>query len=70
MKELDAMIDMILRNVANPSTQDAFFPKFRHFSFYLGHSYSHSVTPMADETDEEKFVPNHVTGIFVDNKAA
>eukprot|EP00644_Phytophthora_capsici_P006468 jgi/Phyca11/536917/estExt2_fgenesh1_pg.C_PHYCAscaffold_660046 len=124
MKELDAMIWMMLRDVANPSSEDTFFPKFRHFSFYLGHSYSHGVTPMADGKDEEstsedvnfyygmklwgqvsnnkavedlgslmlrlnarairtyflmtsdntihpkEFVPNHVTGIFFDNKAA
>ncbi|KAG7377410.1 hypothetical protein PHYPSEUDO_011728 [Phytophthora pseudosyringae] len=124
MKELDAMIWMMLRDVANPSSEDAFFPKFRHFSFFLGHSYSHGVTPMADGKDEEstsedvnfyygmklwglvsknkavedlgslmlrlnarairtyflmtsdntihpkEFVPNHVTGIFFDNKAA
>ncbi|KAG6615819.1 putative endo-1,3(4)-beta-glucanase [Phytophthora cinnamomi] len=124
MKQLDAMIWIMLRDVANPSSEDAFFPKFRHFSFYLGHSYSHGVTPMADGKDEEstsedvnfyygmklwgqvsnnkavedlgslmlrlnartirtyflmtsdntihpkEFVPNHVTGIFFDNKAA
>ncbi|KAL4093027.1 hypothetical protein PRIC1_012016 [Phytophthora ramorum] len=124
MKDLDSMIWMMLRDVANPSSEDAFFPKFRHFSFYLGHSYSHGVTPMLDGKDEEstsedvnfyygmklwgqvsknkavedlgslmlrlnarairtyflmtsdntihpkQFVPNHVTGIFFDNKAA
>ncbi|ETP46118.1 hypothetical protein F442_07592, partial [Phytophthora nicotianae P10297] len=124
MKELDRMIWMMLRDVANPSTDDTFFPRFRHFSFYLGHSYSHGVTPMLDGKDEEstsedvnfyygmklwgqvsnnkavedlgslmlrlnarairtyflmtsdntihpkQFVPNHVTGIFFDNKAA
>ncbi|KAF1785234.1 Endo-1,3(4)-beta-glucanase [Phytophthora cactorum] len=53
MKELDRMIWMMLRDVANPSTDDAFFPRFRHFSFYLGHSYSHGVTPMLDGKDEE-----------------
>ncbi|KAG7391039.1 hypothetical protein PHYPSEUDO_006174 [Phytophthora pseudosyringae] len=124
MKELNAMIWMMLRDVANPSSEDAFFPKFRHFPFYLGHSYSHGVTPIADGKDEEstsedvnfyygmelwglvsknkavedlgslklclnartirtyflmtsdntihpkEFVPNHMTGIFFDNKAA
>ncbi|KAF4128126.1 Glycosyl hydrolase family 81 C-terminal domain [Phytophthora infestans] len=124
IKELDRMIWMMLRDVANPSTDDPFFPQFRHFSFYLGHSYSHGVTPMLDGKDEEstsedvnfyygmklwgqvssnkavedlgslmlrlnarairtyflmtsdntihptEFVPNHVTGIFFDNKAA
>ncbi|POM70050.1 Endo-1,3-beta-glucanase [Phytophthora palmivora] len=116
------MVWTMLRDVANPSSDDQYFPKFRHFSWFLGHSYSHGVTPMADGKDEEstsedvnfcygmmlwgkvtqnkavedlgslmlrlnaravrtyflmtsdntihppQFVPNHVTGIFFDNK--
>eukprot|EP00644_Phytophthora_capsici_P014781 jgi/Phyca11/19870/fgenesh1_pg.PHYCAscaffold_53_\ len=116
------MVWTLLRDVANPSSDDTYFPKFRHFSWFLGHSYSHGVTPMADAKDEEstsedvnffygmmlwgkvtekkavedlgslmlrlnaravrtyflmtsdntihppQFVPNHVTGIFFDNK--
>ncbi|KAE8911019.1 hypothetical protein PF005_g21887 [Phytophthora fragariae] len=123
MAQLETMVWTLLRDVANPSSDDAYFPKFRHFSWYLGHSYSHGVTPMADGKDEEstsedvnfyygmmlwgkvtenqavedlgslmlrlnaravrtyflmtsdntihppQFVPNHVTGIFFDNKA-
>ncbi|GMF44343.1 unnamed protein product [Phytophthora fragariaefolia] len=123
MAQLENMVWTLLRDVANPSSDDAYFPKFRHFSWYLGHSYSHGVTPMADGKDEEstsedvnfyygmmlwgkvtqnqavedlgslmlrlnaravrtyflmtsdntihppQFVPNHVTGIFFDNKA-
>ncbi|KAE8973867.1 hypothetical protein PR001_g26181 [Phytophthora rubi] len=123
MTQLETMVWTLLRDVANPSSDDAYFPKFRHFSWYLGHSYSHGVTPMADGKDEEstsedvnfyygmmlwgkvtenqavedlgslmlrlkaravrtyflmtsdntihppQFVPNHVTGIFFDNKA-
>eukprot|EP00644_Phytophthora_capsici_P000244 jgi/Phyca11/13631/fgenesh1_pg.PHYCAscaffold_4_\ len=117
------MVWTLLRDVANPSSDDTYFPKFRHFSWFLGHSYSHGVTPMADAKDEEstsedvnffygmmlwgkvtekkavedlgslmlrlnaravrtyflmtsdntihppQFVPNHITGIFFDNKA-
>ncbi|KAI9995865.1 hypothetical protein PInf_012933 [Phytophthora infestans] len=123
MPQLETMVWTILRDVANPSADDQYFPTFRHFSWYLGHSYSHGVTPMADGKDEEstsedlnffygmklwgqvsenkavedlgslmlrlnaravrtyflmtsdntihppQFVPNHVTGIFFDNKA-
>ncbi|GMF35526.1 unnamed protein product [Phytophthora fragariaefolia] len=123
MAQLENMVWTLLRDVANPSSDDVHFPKFRHFSWYLGHSYSHGVTPMADGKDEEstsedvnfyygmmlwgkvtrnqavedlgslmlrlnaravrtyflmtsdstihppQFVPNHVTGIFFDNKA-
>ncbi|CEG44307.1 endo--beta [Plasmopara halstedii] len=122
MAQLDTMVWTLIRDVANPSAKDTYFPKFRHFSWYLGHSYSHGVTPMADGKDEEstsedmnfcyglklwgqvsgnkavedlgslmlrlnartvrtyflmtsdntihpaQFVPNHVTGIFFDNK--
>ncbi|KAL4151994.1 hypothetical protein PRNP1_008929 [Phytophthora ramorum] len=123
MAQLETMVWTLLRDVANPSSEDTHFPKFRHFSWFLGHSYSHGVTPMADGKDEEstsedvnfyygmmlwgkaagnkavedlgslmlrlnartvrtyflmtsdntihppQFVPNHVTGIFFDNKA-
>lgn len=123
ISQLDTMVWTLLRDVANPSADDVYFPKFRHFSWYLGHSYSHGVTSMADGKDEEstsedinfcyglklwgqvsgnkavedlgslmlrlnaravrtyflmtsdntihppQFVPNHVTGIFFDNKA-
>ncbi|KAE8910543.1 hypothetical protein PF003_g5573 [Phytophthora fragariae] len=123
MTQLETMVWTLLRDVANPNSDDAYFPKFRHFSWYLGHSYSHGVTPMADGKDQEstsedvnfyygmmlwgkvtvnqavedlgslmlrlnaravrtyflmtsdntihppQFVPNHVTGIFFDNKA-
>ncbi|KAG1700091.1 hypothetical protein DVH05_011904 [Phytophthora capsici] len=122
MAQLENMVWTLLRDVANPSSDDTYFPKFRHFSWFLGHSYSHGVTPMADGKDEEstsedvnffygmmlwgkvtekkavedlgslmlrlnaravrtyflmtsdntihppQFVPNHVTGIFFDNK--
>ncbi|KAI9906999.1 hypothetical protein PsorP6_004031 [Peronosclerospora sorghi] len=121
--QLELMVWTMLRDVVNPSSDDIYFPKFRHFSWYLGHSYSHGVTPMADGKDEEstsedvnlfygmklwgkvtknkavedlgslmlrlnarsvrtyflvtsdstihppEFTPNHVTGIFFDNKA-
>ncbi|KAL3673353.1 hypothetical protein V7S43_001069 [Phytophthora oleae] len=123
MAQLENMVWTLLRDVTNPSSDDSYFPKFRHFSWFLGHSYSHGVTPMADGKDEEstsedvnfyygmmlwgkvtgkkavedlgslmlrlnarvvrtyflmtsdntihpaQFVPNHVTGIFFDNKA-
>ncbi|KAI9919805.1 hypothetical protein PsorP6_017290 [Peronosclerospora sorghi] len=53
MAQLEVMIWTMLRDVFNPSSNDAYFPRFRHFSWYLGHSYSHGVTPVADGKDEE-----------------
>ncbi|OWZ14659.1 Endo-1,3-beta-glucanase, partial [Phytophthora megakarya] len=123
MAKLETMVWTLLRDVANPSSDDAYFPKFRYFSWYLGHSYSHGVVSIPDGKDQEstsedvnfyygmklwgkvmqnkavedlgslmlrvnaravrtyflmtsdntihppQFVPNHVTGIFFDNKA-
>ncbi|CAI5712743.1 unnamed protein product [Hyaloperonospora brassicae] len=122
MAQLETMVWTLLRDVANPSSDDVYFPKFRHFSWFVGHSYSHGVTSVTDGKDEEstsedvnffygmklwgkvtanravedlgslmlrlnaravrtyflmtsdstihpsQFVPNHVTGIFFDNK--
>ncbi|KAK1948091.1 putative endo-1 [Phytophthora citrophthora] len=121
--QLNTMVWTLLRDVANPSSDDIYFPTFRYFSWYLGHSYSHGVISIADGKDQEstsedvnfyygmklwgqvssnravedlgslmlrlnaravrtyflmtssntihppQFVPNHVTGVFFDNKA-
>ncbi|TYZ67486.1 hypothetical protein PybrP1_009932, partial [[Pythium] brassicae (nom. inval.)] len=53
MPELEEMVWSLLRDVANPSAEDPYFPKFRHFSWFLGHSFSHGVTPLADGKDQE-----------------
>ncbi|KAF1322353.1 putative endo-1,3-beta-glucanase, partial [Globisporangium splendens] len=53
MAELEDMVWTLLRDVANPSSEDKYFPTFRHFSWFLGHSYSHGVTPMRDGKDQE-----------------
>lgn len=52
-KELRGKIDVLVRDVANPNASDHWFPRFRHFDWFLGHSYSHGVTPMADGKDQE-----------------
>ncbi|RLN52630.1 hypothetical protein BBP00_00009551 [Phytophthora kernoviae] len=53
MPELEKIIWTMLRDVANPSADDTYFPRFRHFSWYLGHSYSHGVTSIDSGKDEE-----------------
>lgn len=53
MGALERVIWTLLRDVANPSEQDVYFPKFRHFSWYLGHSYSRGVMPSSDGKDQE-----------------
>ncbi|DBA04435.1 TPA: hypothetical protein N0F65_010031 [Lagenidium giganteum] len=53
MAELEAIVWSLLRDVANPSPKDQDFTTFRHFSWFLGHSYSHGVTALADGKDQE-----------------
>ncbi|KAF1327121.1 putative endo-1,3-beta-glucanase, partial [Globisporangium splendens] len=50
---LNAMTRLLLRDVATPNGGDPFFPKFRHFDWFRGHSYSHGVTAFADGKDQE-----------------
>ncbi|KAK1948111.1 Endo-1 [Phytophthora citrophthora] len=53
MPELERVIWTMLRDVVNPSADDTYFPRFRHFSWYLGHSYSHGVTSIDNGKGEE-----------------
>jgi endo-1,3(4)-beta-glucanase len=53
LAQLNRVIDFLVRDVANPSTEDPYFPKWRNFDWFRGHSYSHGVTPFADGKDEE-----------------
>jgi endo-1,3(4)-beta-glucanase len=53
LAQLNRIMSFMVRDVANPSTEDPYFPKFRNFDWFRGHSYSHGVTPFADGKDEE-----------------
>lgn len=46
-------INSMVRDTANPSKDDKYFPQFRAFDWYDLHSWSHGVTPSADGKDEE-----------------
>ncbi|KAG7929531.1 hypothetical protein KL925_000273 [Ogataea polymorpha] len=46
-------VNSLVRDVANPSSDDSHFPVFRNFDFYLGHSIAHGITVYADGKDEE-----------------
>ena len=43
----------LVRDVANPSSQDPYFPVFRSFDWFVGHSWSKGLFPSADGKDEE-----------------
>lgn len=43
----------LIRDTANPSAADSYFPQFRAFDWFDLHSWSHGVNPSADGKDEE-----------------
>ncbi|KAG0364332.1 hypothetical protein BGZ54_007621 [Gamsiella multidivaricata] len=51
--DLTTFVNSLLRDVANPSTQDPFFPVFRSFDWFMGHSWSQGIFASADGKDEE-----------------
>lgn len=51
--KLRTFVDTLVRDVMCVDSGAQFFPRFRHFDWFQGHSYSHGVTPMADGKDEE-----------------
>ncbi|CAI5712723.1 unnamed protein product [Hyaloperonospora brassicae] len=53
MPELDDLIWMLLRDVTNPSLDDPVYTRFRHFSWFHGHSYSRGVTLLDHGKDQE-----------------
>jgi endo-1,3(4)-beta-glucanase len=46
-------VQALLRDVANPSTEDPYFPVFRSFDWFMGHSWSQGIFESLDGKDEE-----------------
>jgi endo-1,3(4)-beta-glucanase len=44
---------MLVRDVANPSTQDKYFPVHRMFDWFNGHCWAHGLFETADGKDQE-----------------
>ncbi|CAJ0859232.1 13294_t:CDS:2 [Entrophospora sp. SA101] len=52
-RQNQAWVNTLLRDVVNPSPLDTFFPTYRSFDWYAGHSWSKGIFPSADGKDEE-----------------
>ncbi|KAF9129371.1 hypothetical protein BGW39_004211 [Mortierella sp. 14UC] len=52
-EELGNYVDDLLRDVANPSSNDTHFPRFRSFDWFMGHSWSQGIFVSMDGKDEE-----------------
>ena len=46
-------VNTLVRDVANPSAQDSYFPLFRSFDWYHGHSFAKGLFDSGDSKDEE-----------------
>ncbi|KAK4127201.1 glycoside hydrolase family 81 protein [Parathielavia appendiculata] len=48
-----AYVDMLVRDIANPSTRDTYFPVWRAFDWFHGHSWAHGLFDVLDGKDQE-----------------
>ncbi|KAF5017743.1 hypothetical protein F66182_10313 [Fusarium sp. NRRL 66182] len=48
-----AYVNSLVRDYANPSSSDKYYPMWRSFDWYHGHSWAHGLTPMWDGKDQE-----------------
>lgn len=46
-------VNMLVRDIANPSASDKMFPVWRCFDWYHGHSWAHGLFESADGKDQE-----------------
>ncbi|TMW60104.1 hypothetical protein Poli38472_000146 [Pythium oligandrum] len=53
LAQMNRLTSFLIRDVANPTSNDKGFAKFRYFDWFRGHSFSHGVTPFWDGKDQE-----------------
>ncbi|ODV88378.1 glycoside hydrolase family 81 protein [Tortispora caseinolytica NRRL Y-17796] len=60
-------VDMLVRDIANPSEDDAFFPVSRAFDWFHGHSWAKGLFGSGDGKDEESTSEDyhHIYGIML-----
>ncbi|KAL7622075.1 endo-1,3-beta glucanase [Parahypoxylon ruwenzoriense] len=46
-------VNTLVRDIANPSSSDKYFPVFRNFDWYHGHSWAHGLYETVDGKDQE-----------------
>ncbi|KAF4122840.1 endo-1,3(4)-beta-glucanase, partial [Geosmithia morbida] len=46
-------VNMLVRDIANPSSEDTYFPQSRHFDWYHGHSWAKGLFEASDGKDQE-----------------
>jgi endoglucanase Acf2 len=52
-QEYQPYVDLLARDIANPSTQDPYFPTYRHFDWFEGHGFADGNGPTASGRNQE-----------------
>lgn len=53
LSQYKGIVNTMVRDVANPSTSDTYFPVWRSFDWYAGHSWAKGIFESTDGKDEE-----------------
>jgi endoglucanase Acf2 len=53
MDRLINIVNVLIRDAVNPSPNEAYFPMYRHFNWFYGHSLSRGIIPSIDGKDQE-----------------
>lgn len=65
MKQNKDYVNILVRDIANPSTKDKYFPLWRNFDWYHGHSWAHGLYAAADGKVWMDCLPqSHVRGVL------
>lgn len=51
-------VNTLVRDVANPSSADKYFPVYRNFDWYHGHSWAHGLYETLDGKVGEMIIPH------------
>ena len=52
-KSYNDKVLLLLRDIANPNAEDPYFPQFRHFDWYLGHSWASGIVSSPNGKNQE-----------------
>lgn len=53
LKQNKDYVNILVRDIANPSSEDTIFPMWRNFDWYHGHSWAHGLYAAMDGKDQE-----------------
>jgi hypothetical protein len=66
MKQNKDYVNVLVRDIANPSIKDKYFPLWRNFDWYHGHSWAHGLYAAADgKVWMDRWPQTHADGLLI-----